>query len=313
MSATRDLAVPTREHLAAARRLITDHLEPTPLVERRIAGRRFFLKLETDQPTGSFKVRGALAALGADPDRRAVVTCSAGNHGLGIARAANQLGIRACVVVPATASPAKVAKLRSFDIELLEVGENYDEAERYALDLAAARGLRYVSPYNDSFVIAGQATVANEVLEQCPDVAHLFVAIGGGGLAAGCALSLSGTGVELHGAQVEHNAAFTSLFLGERPGGLEPTIADGIAGGIEADAVTLSILQDAAFDLTLVSEESTKLAMQTLFNDAGLRVEGSAAVAFAAALDRQELSGPVCVVLSGSNITDELFDEVVQA
>ena len=125
-------------------------------------------KLETLQPTGSFKVRGGLAAVAAtlaqDPGR-AVVASSAGNHGLGLAYAATRLGAEVTVVVPTGASAAKVSALRQFDVRLVLHGEGYREAETHALDLAAREGMHYVSPYNDPDVIAGQATVARELAE----------------------------------------------------------------------------------------------------------------------------------------------------
>ena len=140
-------------------------------------------KLETMQPTGSFKVRGGIAAVAAtrraDPDR-AVIGSSAGNHGLGLAYAASKLGARVTVIVPRLASAAKVSALQQFDVRLVLHGEGYSEAEAHALDLAAEDGSRYVSPYNDPDVIAGQSTIALELLEQVPELGTVVVPCGGG-------------------------------------------------------------------------------------------------------------------------------------
>src|SRR3954452_10188821 len=162
--------------LAAADR-IRAHLRPTPVVESD----GFSLKLESLQPTGSFKVRGALAALTALEPGTKVVTASAGNHGLALAWAAERLGFDATIVVAETASPAKIEGIRRYPATLVVHGLDYDEAERHALSLEGT----YVSPYNDRHVIAGAGTVALEL----DDVETIVVPVGGGGLASGIALA----------------------------------------------------------------------------------------------------------------------------
>ena len=315
----RSLGVPSKEIIEEARTFVASILPPTPLVECEIHGLRLWLKLESLQPTGAFKVRGALAAIHHvaenEPGRR-VVTCSAGNHGLGIAWAASRLGVAATVVVPRTASPAKISKLKDFSIDLRLLGESYDEAEEAALEFAQEQGARFISPYNDTYVIAGQATLAHEVTEQLPHAAHLVVAVGGGGLASGAALALEGHACQLHGAQIQQNAAFSEIFEGRDVdfGRLEPTIADGIAGGFEIDAVTLSILHAHPFDLTLVSEAATKEAMARASADAGIVMEGSAGVALAAAFQRADAwDGEIVVAVTGQNISQSEFREVLNA
>jgi threonine dehydratase len=314
---TRSVYAPSATELAEARRIIRSTLAPTPLVQATVAGRRLWLKLEGLQPTGSFKVRGALAAMDHVKRRepgRAVVACSAGNHGLGVAWSATLLGVDACVVVPSTASPTKIAKLRTFPVELILAGESFDDAETLALALAAERDARFVSPYNDTYVIAGQSSMAAEVIEQLPEAAHLVVAVGGGGLAAGSALSLALHHCQLHGAQVEQNAAFSQAFRGEAvdPGSLRPTIADGIAGGFEPGSVTLALLHQTDFDLSLVSEAATVDAIRQLLDDVGLVAEGAAAVALAAGLQHfDEWSGELVVAISGHNITASLLAKLL--
>src|ERR1700731_2933949 len=160
---------PSVEQLEAAQRVIADHLESPPTVTVRLRGRAVLAKLENLQITGSFKIRGALAALDAahrDDPHGAVITSSAGNHGLGIAHASSILHVPATVVVPANASAAKVKKLGQYDIELIQFGSSYDEAQSHALELAEERSIRYISPFNDTNVIAGQATVFDEMLRQ---------------------------------------------------------------------------------------------------------------------------------------------------
>ena len=185
---TREVRPPTPAQFAAARAAVAANLRPTPIVALQTALGTLWCKLESLQPGGSFKVRGAVAAVSAAVAERPdvqVVTCSAGNHGLGVAYAAQLLSVPATVVLARTASAVKVARLKGYDIELVQHGESFAEAQIYALELAEERNARYISPYNDADVIAGQSTVATELLDQLPDVAHLLVPVGGGGLLVG--------------------------------------------------------------------------------------------------------------------------------
>ena len=188
---------PVPAHREAAWKAVRRFLAVTPVVGMAQLGPSVSVKVETLQPTGSFKVRGGLAAVSAtleqDPGR-AVVASSAGNHGLGLAFAASKLGATVTVVVPTGASAAKVSALQQFDVRLVLHGEGYREAETHALELAASEGSRYVSPYNDPDVIAGQATLARELVEQVPDLGTVVVPCGGGGLLAGVILGLEGHG-----------------------------------------------------------------------------------------------------------------------
>src|SRR4051794_38664878 len=189
----RAVRTPTLDDVVSAGDIIERHLAPTPVVPSAALGSGVVLKLETLQPTGSFKVRGALIAVdrAAAHDRRAhVVTASAGNHGLGVAHAAATYGVAATVVVPENASAAKRAALTRYDIELVATGSSYDEAEAHALQLAAA-GAVFVSPYNDPDTIAGQGTIVGELVAQAPEVATIVVPIGGGGLISGVGLAAS--------------------------------------------------------------------------------------------------------------------------
>lgn len=211
---------PTFADLDLAWTRVRHVLKPTPLVESPVA-RDAFLKLETFQPTGAFKVRGALAAISAMPRAGRVVTASAGNHGLGVAWAATFLERRATVVVSEHASPAKVAALRAFPIELVQHGTNYDAAEERALALGAEEGTSFVSAYNDPIVIAGQATIGLELNDQAGDEMTVVAPVGGGGLLSGLALwSGSRPGVHLVGVEsTESRALSTSIAAGQRGAG----------------------------------------------------------------------------------------------
>jgi threonine dehydratase len=180
------------ECLDRAREAVAAALPPTPVIPAPTFGEGVLLKLESFQPTGSFKVRGALAAVAAAAITRGVVTASTGNHALGIAWAARRLGIPATVVIPATASAAKLTALRQFPVKVIVHGDNYEDAERHARSLAEGE-LCYVSASGPG-VIAGQATIAAELLTQLSGNLTVICPIGGGGLAAGLGLAATRSG-----------------------------------------------------------------------------------------------------------------------
>ena len=176
-----------------------------------------FLKLETFQPIGAFKVRGALAAISALEEGRRVVTASAGNHGLGVAWAAARLGRSATVVVPERASPAKVAALRAYPVELIEHGAGYDDAEAYALELGARDGAAFVSPYNDPFVIAGQGTIGLELDHQTDGELTVVASVGGGGLLSGLQLwARTREGIHLAGVESSESGTVSAAIAAGR-------------------------------------------------------------------------------------------------
>ncbi len=304
---TRKVAKPTEADLELARVVVAAHLRPTPVVELELPGRdgQVLAKLECMQPTGSFKVRGALAALaGAEPGAR-VVTASAGNHALGVVFASARLGVPATVVVPRTASPAKLAALRRLGARVLEHGDSYEEAERHALSLAVD-GAVYVSAYNDPQVIAGQATCGWELGEQVPGEVTVVVPVGGGGLLAGTALWAAGReGASVVGVEASASRALSAAVRAGRivqvP--VAATLADGLAGNLEPGSVTPGLAAGWVRAFAAVSEAEIEAAIRLLAVDCGLVVEGAGAVGVAALLaGRVPVAGRVVVVLTGRNI-----------
>jgi threonine dehydratase len=282
----RTVQAPSRAEVEAAAERIAPYLRPTPLVGR--------LKLETLNPTGSFKVRGALNAL-LLADEEHVVTASAGNFGLGVAWAAQALGRSATVVVAESASPAKIEALRRFPVELVIHGADYDAAEQHALSLPG----RYVSPYNDTDVIAGAGTIALEL----GDVETIVVPIGGGGLAAGIRLATRARVVGVV------PAAFPAMRVALEHGRVveiegERTLADALHGNIEPGSVTVDLL--AGIDVVEVTEEQIAEAMRFLAREHGLVAEGAGAAAVAAGID------DAVAIVSGRNVTRETFARVLQ-
>jgi threonine dehydratase len=280
------------------------------------------LKVETVQPTGSFKVRGGLAAvsatLAADPGR-AVVASSAGNHGLGLAYAASKLKAQVTVIVPRLASAAKVSALQQFDVRLVLHGEGYSEAEAHALDLVASGGGRYVSPYNDPDVIAGQGTLARELLEQVPALGTVVVPCGGGGLLAGVALALAGTGVRVIGVESEASPSMSAAVASGAivPITVEPTLADGLAGNLESGAVTLQVALEQHLEILTVSEADIRSAMAFSAYKMGLVLEGAGAVGVAAlragVITADDGGRETVVLLTGRNVAPTLLEEVLHS
>jgi threonine dehydratase len=316
----RHVEAPSALQLEAATRVIADHLEPTPTVTLRLRGRPVLAKLESLQITGSFKIRGALAAIDAahrDDPHGAVITSSAGNHGLGIAHASNILRVPATVVVPANASAAKVKKLRNYDIELIQYGSSYDEAQAHAMELAETRAIRYISPFNDTNVIAGQATVFAEMLSQAPEIEHVVVPVGGGGLVAGVLLARAAHGrddVRVTGVQPEASAAMYHVLRGSAMDSVRhrPTIADGLAGGGDEGAVTNELIADHNVALVLVDEHHIRQGVREAAESSGLVLEGSAATPYAAIVrGLVEDDSRLGFIASGRNIAHGLLVELL--
>lgn len=317
----RNVLVPTSEQLEAARRVIGDHLVATPTVTISVRGRRVLAKLEGLQPTGSFKVRGALSAIDAarrDDPQGAVITSSAGNHGLGIAHASSVLGVRAVVVVPQNASVAKVKKLLQYDIELIQFGSSYDDAQAHALQLAAQRSIRYISPFNDANVIAGQATAFDEMLLQAPELEHIVVSVGGGGLISGVLMSREDHGrgdIRVTGVQPHESAALYYVLRGASMNEVvhRPTIADGLAGGGDDGAITNELVAQHSVPLVLVPEIEIRRAVREVADTNGLVLEGSAAASYAAIANDlvDDTMTRIGFIATGRNIAHELFVELM--
>jgi threonine dehydratase len=286
----RVVQAPTRADVEAAAERIRPFLAPTPLVEG--------LKLELLQPTGSFKVRGALNAL-LQLDGEPVVTASAGNFGLAVAWAAGKLGVEATVVVAESASPAKIEALRRLPVNLVVHGRDYDEAERHGLALPG----RYVSPYNDTDVIAGQGTIAFELPD---DVAAIVAPVGGGGLAAGLRLA---TDARLVGVVPANFPAMPAALAAGRVVEIEGewTVADALHGNIEPGSVTVDLLR--GIEIVEVTEAEIETAMRVLAHEHGLVTEGAGATAVAAQLAGKAPAG--VAIVTGRNVTAETFARVL--
>jgi threonine dehydratase len=307
---------------AAAARLRAS-LPPTPFLPSAtlsgIAGCELWLKFENLQFTGSFKQRGALnKLLGLSESERArgVVTVSAGNHAQGVAYHAAQLGLRATIVMPTTTPSVKVARTRAFGAEVLLTGDSFQEASAAVPGLVASRGLVLVHPYDDPAVIAGQGTVALEMLEAGPALDAVVVPIGGGGLIAGMSVALKGRrpDIEVIGVQSERYPAMAralGLWGPEAIGGT--SVAEGIAVRTPG-TITREHVRRAVDHVCVVAESRIEEAIALLLQVEKTLCEGAGAAGLAAVLAEPERfrGRRVGLVLSGGNIDSRLLANVLQ-
>ena len=307
---------PTLDDVVAAAGRIAGVARVTPLIRSAwlstVVGADVWLKLETEQATGSFKIRGAANAIArlkaAHPSVKTVMTASAGNHGLGLATAAGRLGVGVRVHVPKTAPKAKRDALRELGAELVEA-DSYDEAEARAQAERRA-GATFISAYSDQDVIAGAGTVALEMLAERPELDTFIVPIGGGGLISGTAIVARARVPHalVVGTEAEASPAWTHALAAGRPVTVEvrPTLADGLAGNMEPDSMTFDVVRDLVDRVIDVDEAAIASAMRDLLRNDHVVAEGAAATAVAALLqpfDRLDLSGRrIGVIVSGGNV-----------
>ena len=284
------------------------------------AGADVRLKLETLQPTFSYKIRGAFNAVQRlveeAGDVPALVTASAGNHGRALAAAARAAGVPLTVFVPQTAPRTKLEAIRALGATLQPCAD-YDEAERRAKRHAASGGGLYISPYSHRDVIAGAGTVGLEVLDDWPDVEVIVVPIGGGGLISGIAIAAHGVrpAVEVAGVEVEASCPFTRSRAAGRIVGIAvgATLADGLAGNLDPETVTFDIVQRFVPRIAVVAEDDLRRAMAGLAAQERLIAEGAGATAAAAVLSRSvDVRGRrTAVIISGANIDMDTFASIV--
>lgn len=304
---------------AAAR--IAPHIRRTPLVRSeelsRIAGGDVFLKLENEQITGSFKLRGAINSLATlAPTQRAkgVVASSAGNHGLGVAYAAKTLGIRAKVYVPRDAPAVKKSGIRALGAELDETQPDYDAAMVAAKAFGQKEGCEYINPCLGDRLLAGQGTIALEILDELPELKSLVVNVGGGGLLGGCAsyLRRERPAVRIYGAQGVNTAAMSKSLAANRIVEIESvaTLADGLVGQIDDDAFDIG--RHALDDIVAISEDEIAEAIRWLAGTHHAKVEGAGACAVGAVLlSKLRPETPCAVVVSGGNIDEARWSAIV--
>lgn len=314
--------------LSRAWQVVRDALPPTPLYHHpelsRASGCPVWLKVESVQATGSFKVRGALArmaAMSAEDRARGVVACSSGNHGRAVAWAAERLGVPAVVCVPGWVDPVKRRAIEAHGAEARLVGDSYDEAEAEAHRMARETGRVLVHPFDDPLVAAGQGTVALEILQLLPEAGHVLVPLSGGGLAGGMAYAFRSLGAraEVVAVSARNARVMRASLQAGRPVELpeEPTLASALAGGIGVEnRVTFPLVRDWIRRHEEVTEGEIARAMAFGFSELGLILEGGGATALAAFLAGRiprhpDAETPLVVVLSGGNVDLTLLGRVL--
>ena len=313
----------TRESILDAARMLEGVVVRTPVETSRVlselTGQRVLLKCENLQRAGSFKVRGAyirMARLSEEERRHGVVAASAGNHAQGVAVAARNLGIHAVVYMPTDASLPKVAATREYGAEVRLVGSSVDDALAAAHQHARATGAVLIHPFDHPDIVAGQATIACEILEQVPDVATVLVPVGGGGLAAGlvAAFGYLAPHVRVVGVQAERMASYPGSLRGGAPAAVEPrsTMADGIAVGMPGQ-VPFDVIAHGNAEIRTVSEEHLSRGLLLVAERAKLLVEPAGAAGVAALIaEPGSVEGPVVCILSGGNIDPVVLLRVVR-
>lgn len=311
-------------HILQAHQKIKPYIRHAPLIYSQALSKRsgagVWLKLECRQPTGSFKIRGALhkvMSLTGEALAKGVVTASAGNHGLGLAYAAQTLGLdQVTVFVPETTPAAKVAKLSRYPIVLKQVGQSYEDAHQAAENFAKESGAVYISAYDDPQVIAGAGTCGLEIMTDLPDADAVIVPIGGGGLVAGIGVAVKASNAlcQIIGVQPAASPAAKLSFeqnLPLDPYNHEPTIADGLAGGFGAHP--FYIARALIDDILLFSEAELRQAIFTLVDQEQLIVEASGAIAIAPLLAASHAfrGKTVVCVLTGANIDTRLLADIL--
>ncbi|MEC7524431.1 MAG: pyridoxal-phosphate dependent enzyme [Myxococcota bacterium] len=307
--------------LTRAAEVVARHARRTPLVAAPSLGEGVHLKLESEQDTGSFKLRGALAALDAlDPETRArgVVTASAGNHGYGIARAGKLLGVPVTVFCASATPAVKRDGIARYGATLVLVdGRSYDAVEARAKAAAEEAGKRFVSPFDDPWVAAGNGgTLGLEILDALPEARTVVAPVGGGGLVAGLAAARAQRGAtfRLIGVQSEACPAMVeSLDRGEPLLAYEgaETLAEGLEGGVSA--ATYAIARDALHRMEAVPEADIADAMRFAKRELGLSLEGSAAVTLAWIRAQASLETPLVAVVSGGNVDPARIEALMLA
>lgn len=313
------------EMIRDAQKRISKYIRKTPLIHSEILSKlcdgSVYLKLENQQITNSFKIRGALnrmSQLSVEERKHGITTASTGNHAQGVALAAKYLKIPAIIVVPAKISKTKLDKIKKYDVEIIQEGD-FNEIERLARELSTSKGWTYISPYNDLGIIAGQGTIALEILEEIKRLDTILVPVGGGGLISGIAIAVKSIDPNIEVIGVQTTGAST-MYESWKVGKVKDikehhTLAEGLLGGVEPDALTFELIKEHVNDLVLVNEKSIEHAIQLLWREEGQIVEGAGATVVAYILEEKHRFAhrDVVGVISGGNIEDSLFQKILDS
>lgn len=302
------------QEVLKAEKRIKKYIRKTPLefspFLSKLCGSNIYLKLESEQLTGSFKIRGAFNKILSCEDecRKGLITASTGNHGRAVAYVLNMLKMEGTVYVPGKVSEAKLEVLQFSDINIKKYDGTSGETEIYARKMAEKQGITFISPYNDVDIIAGQGTIGHEIFEQLPNVDAVLTCIGGGGLISGIGgyLKHKNKNIMLIGCEPEASCAMQASIKVGKVIEVEhkPTLSDGSAGGIEPGSITFDFCKKYVDNYIQVTEDEIKNAIVLMIEKHHKIIEGAAAVPLASLIKNKNLfkDKNVVIVLSGSGI-----------
>jgi threonine dehydratase len=320
--------MPTLHDAYQAHARIKPLIRQTPLIpasdlKEKTGAARIHMKLESMQKTGSFKIRGAankILSLSDEEKKKGVITFSTGNHGKAVASVAGQSGIRAVVCLSEHVAAYRAEIIRRLGAEISIKGRSQDEAEQNYYELMATQDLIPVVPFDDPMIIAGQGTIALEILSKLPDTDVLMIQLSGGGLLAGIAMVAKSIQPDIHvvGLSLEQSPAMVESLKAGRPVQVKEkdTIADSLLGGIGVDnQYTLPMVKEFVDEHLLISENEIKDGMFYVFEKHRLVAEGAAVVGVAALLSRKiDVAGKkVVTLLSGSSIHSDEYIRIAQS
>jgi len=314
--------IPTLDDITQIRNSYSSVIRKTPLHHTetfsKMSGSQVYLKAEFEQKTGSFKIRGAYAkikSLSKEEKKSGVIAASAGNHAQGVAYASKLEKIPCTIIMPVTASPAKVAATRGYGAKVLLQGVNYDESWKIAQDLSKKTGAKTIHAFDDPKIIAANGAIGLEILEDLPDVDEVYVPIGGGGLAAGILIAIKKQRPKVKIIGVE-SKAFPAMKNSLKIGRLQTakgnrTIADGIAVKTPGK-ITFKIIKNMIDDIVLVDDTQIVKTMFLLMERAKMVVEPAGAIALAYLLDAKPSPGKKVVpIMGGGNVDMYLLGQIV--
>ncbi|OFZ29014.1 MAG: threonine ammonia-lyase [Bdellovibrionales bacterium RIFCSPHIGHO2_01_FULL_40_29] len=317
----------TLQDIQSAEKVIQNIVVKTPcsysFSTSELIGTNVFLKLENNQRTGSFKLRGAankIASLSDAEKKRGVIACSAGNHAQGVALSSKMNGVKSYVVMPETASLSKIQATKNYGAEVILYGQMFDESRDHAYALAKENGYVFVHPFEDEKVIAGQGTMALEILDQVKDLDSIIVPVGGGGLISGVAVAVKTLNpkIKIIGVQVDVVSTMQQLFSTHQ---FEPvtqiisTLADGIAIKNPSQVMYESFIKHYVDEMVTVSDAQIAEAIVFLMERVKTIAEGSGAVSLAAAMTYKKslpLGKRTCLLVCGGNIDMNIVAQVIQ-
>ena len=302
---------------------ISPFIKKTELISSNVSqklGLDLKLKLELNQPIGAFKIRGAMnAVLNLSDQYKGVTCCSTGNHGKGVAFAAQKQNKKAVICMSENVPTNKVEGIKQFGAEVKIQGASQDEAEEISINLAKTEGLKYISPFDDLDVLNGQATIGLEIFEQDPDIKNILIPLSGGGLAGGIAAVLKqlNPNIKVYGVSMENGAAMYQSIKQNKPSQVNEfiSLADSLQGGIGlSNKYSFKLCQKYLDDIILVSEQEIYKALQEVYYMDNIICEGACVVGVAALMNDKikNLQGLTSTIITGKNIDPNLHKNIIE-